>query len=155
MQQTPPHQQQGAQQSQVAASCVDYLHAEAVALIKVGIALCICTLPHREYARLLTFLRTPVRAQARASSQGHGPEAHAVQLEAVGFHVGQKLVERMVKDRAPLAKELDVIRFIGREFWAAVFRKQLDKLQTNHNVRVHLATPVCPRGRIRCCKYAV
>jgi hypothetical protein len=84
----------------------------------------------------MDYLQTEVvtMLQRRAEELQLGPEAHAVQLEALGFSVGQKLAERMVKERAPFQTLLDVIKFIGREFWTEVFKKQLDKLQTNHNV---------------------
>ena len=98
-----------------AASCMDYLQTEVVTML-----------------------------QRRAEELQLGPEAHAVQLEALGFSVGQKLAERMVKERAPFQTLLDVIKFIGREFWTEVFKKQLDKLQTNHNVSLALMSCLPP-----------
>ena len=30
---------------------------------------------------------------------------------------------------------LDVVKFICKDFWIAVFKKQIDNLKTNHRVR--------------------
>ncbi|KAI8048710.1 NO signaling/Golgi transport ligand-binding domain-containing protein [Syncephalis plumigaleata] len=59
-------------------------------------------------------------------------EAAYVKLEALGFRVGQALVERITRDRARFADSLEVIKFICKDFWIAVFKKQIDNLKTNH-----------------------
>jgi hypothetical protein len=56
----------------------------------------------------------------------------ARQLEAVGFHVGHRLAELVVKDRPRFDSTLEVIKFICKDFWYEVYRKQIDKLQTNN-----------------------
>lgn len=53
-------------------------------------------------------------------------------IEAVGFQVGQQLAERYTKDRPRFTDHLDVIKFICKDFWSEVFRKQVDFLKTNH-----------------------
>ncbi|BDA43192.1 Trafficking protein particle complex subunit 6B [Coccomyxa sp. Obi] len=53
-------------------------------------------------------------------------------IEAIGFRVGRQLAERYTANRARLGEPLEVIKFICKEFWAAVFRKQVDNLRTNH-----------------------
>lgn len=58
-----------------------------------------------------------------------GPAA----LEAIGFRVGRQLAERYTKDRgARMAEPLEVIKFMCKEFWSLVFKKQVDNLRTNH-----------------------
>lgn len=37
-----------------------------------------------------------------------------------------------------MLEPLDVIKFICKDFWIAIFKKQIDKLQTNHRVRPQL-----------------
>lgn len=37
-----------------------------------------------------------------------------------------------MRDRARLADSLEVIKFLCKDFWLAVFKKQVDNLRTNH-----------------------
>ncbi|XP_056682118.1 trafficking protein particle complex subunit 6B-like [Monodelphis domestica] len=53
-------------------------------------------------------------------------------LENMGFRVGQGLIERFTKDTARFKDELDIIKFICKDFWTTVFKKQIDNLRTNH-----------------------
>lgn len=46
----------------------------------------------------------------------------------------------------PFPSNIAKIKFICREFWMAAFNKQVDKLQTRHQVR---AAPHQFRGRVR------
>ncbi|KAK2728719.1 bet3 family protein [Colletotrichum kahawae] len=50
-------------------------------------------------------------------------------LETLGYRVGQGLVER---DRPHFNDTLDVIKFVCKDLWSLVFRKQVDNLKTNH-----------------------
>ncbi|KAI5803248.1 transport protein particle component [Geopyxis carbonaria] len=59
-------------------------------------------------------------------------EAMFYKLETLGFKVGQGLVERFSRDRARMVETLDVIKFICKDLWMIVFRKQIDNLKTNH-----------------------
>ncbi|RDW70312.1 trafficking protein particle complex subunit 6B [Coleophoma crateriformis] len=53
-------------------------------------------------------------------------------LEMLGYRVGQGLVERFSKDRPKFTDTLDVIKFLCKDLWMLVFRKQIDNLKTNH-----------------------
>lgn len=53
-------------------------------------------------------------------------------LEAMGFRVGQGLMERFTKETPRFKDELDVMKFICKDFWTCLFRKQIDNLRTNH-----------------------
>lgn len=53
-------------------------------------------------------------------------------LEAVGQDVGMRLAEHYVLDRDRLSTDLDVVKFICKEFWELTFKKQVDILRTNH-----------------------
>ena len=46
-----------------------------------------------------------------------------------GFRVGRQLAERYTANRARLGEPLEVIKFICKEFWADVFRKQVTVLR--------------------------
>ena len=53
-------------------------------------------------------------------------------LEYLGFQVGQRLVERFTKDTLRFKDELEVMKFLCKDFWCGVFKKQIDNLRTNH-----------------------
>ena len=68
---------------------------------------------------------TPTTSQLQLASR---------KIEAIGFQVGQRLVERYTKDRPRFTDTLEIIKFICKDFWVEVYRKQIDKLQTNNRV---------------------
>ncbi|KFV79251.1 Trafficking protein particle complex subunit 6B, partial [Struthio camelus australis] len=39
---------------------------------------------------------------------------------------------RFTKDTARFKDELDIMKFICKDFWTTVFKKQIDNLRTNH-----------------------
>ncbi|XP_050783872.1 trafficking protein particle complex subunit 6A isoform X2 [Gopherus flavomarginatus] len=53
-------------------------------------------------------------------------------LEGVGFRVGQGLSERLTKEMPSFKDELDVLKFLCKDLWITVFKKQVDNLRTNH-----------------------
>ncbi|XP_077888027.1 trafficking protein particle complex subunit 6A isoform X3 [Ictidomys tridecemlineatus] len=73
-------------------------------------------------------------------------------LESMGFRVGQALGEsislgpslpcpalpspalpsRLPRDTPAFREELDVLKFLCKDLWVAVFQKQMDGLRTNH-----------------------
>ncbi|KAK4179634.1 putative trafficking protein particle complex subunit 6B [Triangularia setosa] len=59
-------------------------------------------------------------------------EAVFYRLEGIGYRVGQGLVERFAKDRGRFGDTLEVIKFVCKDLWGLVFRKQVDNLKTNH-----------------------
>ncbi|XP_031449701.1 trafficking protein particle complex subunit 6B isoform X1 [Phasianus colchicus] len=69
----------------------------------------------------------------RAAEQGEGENGRCTtKLESMGFRVGQGLIERFTKDTARFKDELDIMKFICKDFWTTVFKKQIDNLRTNH-----------------------
>ncbi|MCJ1395255.1 Trafficking protein particle complex subunit 33 [Xylographa bjoerkii] len=53
-------------------------------------------------------------------------------LETLGYRVGQGLVERFSRERPRFMDTLDVIKFLCKDMWTLLFRKQIDNLKTNH-----------------------
>ena len=53
-------------------------------------------------------------------------------VENIGFDVGSRIAQKLVKDRPRLEATLDIIKFVCKDFWYQVYRKQIDKLQTNN-----------------------
>ncbi|EMC97697.1 hypothetical protein BAUCODRAFT_462989 [Baudoinia panamericana UAMH 10762] len=53
-------------------------------------------------------------------------------LDGMGYRVGQGLVERFSVNKPRPTNELDAIKFICKDLWILVFRKQIDNLKTNH-----------------------
>ncbi|KAM7201042.1 putative bet3 family protein [Naviculisporaceae sp. PSN 640] len=88
-------------------------------------------------------------AQTQSITRGHGAgsslgggsrkmdedeekDAVFTRLETLGYRVGQGLVERFSRDRPRFTDTLDVIKFLCKDLWTLVFRKQVDNLKTNH-----------------------
>lgn len=42
---------------------------------------------------------------------------------------------RYSKDKPRLGDTLEIIKFLCKDFWQVVFKKQVDNLKTNHRVR--------------------
>jgi len=53
-------------------------------------------------------------------------------LEFIGFNTGYRLIERLLRDSPRFKDELDTIKFICKDFWVALYKKQIDNLRTNH-----------------------
>lgn len=53
-------------------------------------------------------------------------------LDGWGYRVGQGLSERFSRDRPRFLDNLDVIKFLCKDLWIILFRKQIDNLKTNH-----------------------
>ncbi|KAF3403474.1 Trafficking protein particle complex subunit 6B [Penicillium rolfsii] len=59
-------------------------------------------------------------------------ESTYFRLESLGYRVGQGLAERFSRDRPRFTDNLDVIKFLCKDLWTVLFRKQIDNLKTNH-----------------------
>ena len=52
-----------------------------------------------------------------------GPEASPTsRLELLGLNTGYRFIERLAKDYPKFKDELDLLKFICKDFWVAVFR---------------------------------
>ncbi|KAM0334096.1 hypothetical protein ACHAQA_001116 [Verticillium albo-atrum] len=68
----------------------------------------------------------------RKMDEDEEKDAVFYRLEKLGYRVGQGLVERFSRDRPRFNDTLDVIKFLCKDLWSLVFRKQIDNLKTNH-----------------------
>ncbi|XP_078097992.1 trafficking protein particle complex subunit 6b-like isoform X2 [Mustelus asterias] len=102
-------------------------------------------------AVLFELLHLEIVAQLQAEAEAAETEQGKCisTLEGMGFRAGQGLIERFTKDAPSFKDELDVMKFICKEFWTNLFRKQIDNLRTNHqgtyvlqDNRFRLLTPV-------------
>lgn len=59
-------------------------------------------------------------------------ESTKKKVEDIGFQVGSRLIERLTDDKDRFAVYLDVIKFLCKDVWTEIFRKQVDNLRTNH-----------------------
>ncbi|KAG0151367.1 hypothetical protein CROQUDRAFT_651185 [Cronartium quercuum f. sp. fusiforme G11] len=67
-------------------------------------------------------------------------EAYRIRMDKIGYRVGYVLAERLVKDKSRIPKisqssspdPLEVIKFICKDLWSAMYNKQADNLRTNH-----------------------
>ncbi|KAK7258768.1 hypothetical protein RIF29_24353 [Crotalaria pallida] len=60
------------------------------------------------------------------------PDLAARRIEAIGFQVGHQLSERYTMERPRFSDHLEAIKFICKDFWSELFKKQIDNLKTNH-----------------------
>lgn len=60
------------------------------------------------------------------------PELAARRIEAIGYQVGLQLSERYTTERPRFTDHLEAIKFICKDFWSELFKKQIDNLKTNH-----------------------
>ncbi|XP_076896357.1 uncharacterized protein LOC143624590 [Bidens hawaiensis] len=56
------------------------------------------------------------------------PELAARRIEAIGY----QLSERYTMERPRFSDHLEAIKFICKDFWSELFKKQIDNLKTNH-----------------------
>jgi hypothetical protein len=54
------------------------------------------------------------------------------------------MARRFSRDRPRFNDTLDVIKFLCKDLWTLVFRKQVDNLKTNHRVCPAISTPALP-----------
>ncbi|CZT21329.1 related to TRS33-TRAPP subunit of 33 kDa involved in targeting and fusion of ER to golgi transp [Ramularia collo-cygni] len=59
-------------------------------------------------------------------------EAMFWRLDGLGYRVGQGLAERFSVGKPRPQTPLDAIKFICKDLWTLLFRKQIDNLKTNH-----------------------
>ncbi len=71
---------------------------------------------------------------AGADDDDEQREAVFYRLEGLGYRVGMGLVERFSRDRPRFNDPLDAIKFLCKDLWTIVWRKQVDNLKTNHRV---------------------
>ncbi|XP_032983454.1 NTPase KAP family P-loop domain-containing protein 1 isoform X1 [Rhinolophus ferrumequinum] len=88
-------------------------------------------------AVLFEFLHTEMVAElwAQDPDPDPGPGGQKMSLsvlEGMGFRVGQAMAERLPRETLAFREELDVLKFLCKDLWVAVFQKQMDSLRTNH-----------------------
>jgi hypothetical protein len=93
---------------------------------------------------ILRYVETASLSEGKTEEQAiFAKEMAAAKMERMGFSVGFRLCERMAQNRsfssggkdptiAVAAAQLEAVKFLCKEIWMEVFRKQIDKLQTNH-----------------------
>jgi hypothetical protein len=74
-------------------------------------------------------------------------DQNAAKMERMGYDVGYRFTERLASTKAPFFPlpsgettsnsniyqiQLETVKFICKDFWIAIFHKQMDRLQTNH-----------------------
>ncbi len=56
-------------------------------------------------------------------------------IERVGYQAGHRLVNRLIVGHRLFTDQLDILKYICKDYWLAIFQKQIDNLKTNHKVR--------------------
>ncbi|XP_025103462.1 trafficking protein particle complex subunit 6B-like [Pomacea canaliculata] len=81
---------------------------------------------------LFELLHMELVAQIHRSATKDERDNCIAKLESIGFRVGQSLIERFTKECSRFKDELDTMKFICKDFWNSVYKKQIDNLRTNH-----------------------
>lgn len=81
---------------------------------------------HRETVHAI--IGPPTRQAPRPEQE----QEVVTKLEQIGYSTGYKFVLKLTKDWPRFKDELDCVKFICKEFWVSIFRKQVDNLKTNH-----------------------
>jgi len=55
-----------------------------------------------------------------------------LKVEKIGFDVGRRLMERCAQDGPCITTLLSAVKFLCKEFWQFIHKKNIDKLQTNN-----------------------
>lgn len=64
-------------------------------------------------------------------------DAYLLQIQSLSLPL---LLPRMTRDSLSFKDELDIMKFICKDFWTKVFRRQVDNLRTNHQVKKNKQT---------------
>ncbi|PJF17459.1 hypothetical protein PSACC_02761 [Paramicrosporidium saccamoebae] len=83
----------------------------------------------------LLFMQVAFKALEDSKTEDeHDHEAAFYRIEQLGYQVGQRLVERLLAQTqvSRLPEQIDVVKFLCKEFWMVAFGKGIDNLKTNH-----------------------
>jgi len=69
---------------------------------------------------------------AAAAIKSKDKDAGTSKLELLGFNAGYRLIERLTRESPKFKDELDLMKFVCKDFWVSIFKKQVDNLRTNH-----------------------
>ncbi|CAC5408869.1 trafficking protein particle complex subunit 6b-like [Mytilus californianus] len=81
---------------------------------------------------ILEYLHMEIVNYIYRSSEKPDQDNCLSKLESIGYRIGQSLVERFTKDGTRFKDELDTMKFICKDLWNFVYKKQIDNLRTNH-----------------------
>eukprot|EP01128_Nolandella_sp_AFSM9_P002093 TRINITY_DN12481_c0_g1_i1.p1 TRINITY_DN12481_c0_g1~~TRINITY_DN12481_c0_g1_i1.p1 ORF type:complete len:163 (+),score=20.82 TRINITY_DN12481_c0_g1_i1:51-539(+) len=81
---------------------------------------------------LLDYLLIELFDSLLLGKDGENDGANLYEIEQMGFRIGQKITEKITIDRSRFSEKIDVIKWICKDFWMVLFRKQADNLRTNH-----------------------
>lgn len=81
---------------------------------------------------LFEFLHSEIIRYVYSTSEDVANDKCISHLESMGYRVGQSLVEHLAKDSQRFKDDLDMMKFICRDFWTAFYKKQVNNLRTNH-----------------------
>mmetsp|Transcript_29422 Transcript_29422/g.113902 ORF Transcript_29422/g.113902 Transcript_29422/m.113902 type:complete len:135 (-) Transcript_29422:599-1003(-) len=64
-------------------------------------------------------------------------------VHGMGYDVGQRLIERLSTDHLKMETNLEVVKYICKDFWEETFKKQIDVLKTNNKVcKIRIPPPI-------------
>lgn len=81
---------------------------------------------------LFDFLHMEIVEYVQRSTCKDDKDKAISKLEQMGFRVGQSLIEKFTRESPRFTSELDIIKFVCKDLWNGVYKKQVDNLRTNH-----------------------
>lgn len=121
----PPHKRQ------VAESSLDFLMMQVVTYFLHGPGAAAYLPPATTMAADGSVTHPPPPPLSPADAAAAAAETRR-RLEGVGYDVGHRLVERYAVEKERMDSDLEAVKFVCRDFWEGVFKKQVDVLRTNH-----------------------
>ncbi|KAF3925660.1 hypothetical protein ABW21_db0208630 [Orbilia brochopaga] len=151
----PPYNWNDPTASFFSGTCIDLLLIELVPLVhRIAESAPTLDTPSANTNPSNTNTTVPAGGTAAVANTASEKEEEAARedifsrLENLGYKVGIGLVERFSRDRSRFTDTLDVIKFLCKDIWHLVFRKQIDNLKTNHR-GVYVLTDLSFRPLIR------
>lgn len=82
---------------------------------------------------MFELLHNEIISYVNADTSDSSKSNRISKLESLGYRVGFSLAEQLTKDAPRFKDDLEVMKFICRDFWSALYQKQVDNLRTNHH----------------------
>jgi len=54
-------------------------------------------------------------------------------LDSLGYRVGYSLIEKLAPDTVRFTDDISIMKYLCKDYWTALFSKQIDNLRTNNS----------------------
>lgn len=92
------------------------------------------TRPHREVRLCNAHVVQQVAAWLNVLHVYYQTQPSWIRGEKMFVMIFDCLLKRFTKDWPAFKDDLDIMKFLCKDFWSGIFKKQIDNLRTNHQV---------------------